>query len=195
MVKTLLHMYLTILPLTISGILNMVFTKTKLYQKHKSPIDRGRVLKDGKRIFGDNKTWIGFISMVLISTCVHAASGVIVKMLNISHCSDLYGVYDNTILYNSFVGFMFGLIYMLSELPNSFIKRRLDIKAGKTDKGIKGLVFFIIDQIDSLVGVSLLIFLLSNITLWKSVGYVALGAITHITVNLVLYLLKVRKNL
>jgi CDP-diglyceride synthetase len=188
-------MYLTILPLTISGILNMVFTKTKLYQKHKSPIDRGRVLKDGKRIFGDNKTWIGFISMVLISTCVHAASGVVVNMLNISHCSDLYSVYDNTILYNSFVGFMFGLIYMLSELPNSFIKRRLDIKAGKTDKGIKGLVFFIIDQIDSLVGVSLLIFLLSNITLWKSVGYVALGAITHITVNLVLYLLKVRKNL
>ena len=195
MVKTLLHMYLTILPLTISGILNMVFTKTKLYQKHKSPIDRGRVLKDGKRIFGDNKTWIGFISMVLISTCVHAASGVIVSALSISHCSDLYSVYNNTILYNSFVGFMFGLIYMISELPNSFIKRRLDIKAGKTDKGIKGLVFFIIDQIDSLIGVSLLIFLLSNITLWKSVGYVALGAITHITVNLVLYLLKVRKNL
>ena len=195
MVEKLLHMCLTILPLTISGILNMVFTKTKLYQKHKSPIDRGRVLKDGKRIFGDNKTWIGFISMVLISTCVHAASGVVVNTLNISHCSDLYGVYDNTILYNSFVGFMFGLIYMLSELPNSFIKRRLDIKAGKTDKGIKGLVFFIIDQIDSLIGVSLLIFLLSNITLWKSVGYVALGAITHITVNLVLYLLKVRKNL
>ena len=110
-------------------------------------------------------------------------------------CSDLYSVYNNTILYNSFVGFIFGLIYMISELPNSFIKRRLDIKAGKTDKGIKGLVFFIIDQIDSLVGVSLLIFLLSNITLWKSVGYVALGAITHITVNIVLYLLKVRKNL
>lgn len=195
MVKTILYMYLTILPLTISGILNMVFTKTKLYQKHKSPIDRGCVLKDGKRIFGDNKTWIGFISMVLISTCVHAASGVIVNMLNISHCSDLYNIYDNTILYNSFVGFIFGLTYMISELPNSFIKRRLDIKAGKTDKGIKGLVFFIIDQIDSLVGVSLLIFLLSNITLLKSVWYIALGAFTHIAVNLVLYLLKVRKNL
>lgn len=195
MVEKLLYMYLTILPLIVSGVLNMVFTKTKFYQKHKSPIDRGCVLKDGKRIFGDNKTWIGFISMVLISTCVHAASGVVVDVFDISHYSDLYAVHDNTILYNSFVGFMFGLIYMLSELPNSFVKRRFDIQAGKTDKGIKGLVFFIIDQIDSLIGVALLIFLLSNITLWKSVGYLVLGAFTHVAVNLVLYLLKVRKNL
>jgi hypothetical protein len=188
-------MYITILPLTISGILNMVFTKTQFYQKHKSPIDGGRVLKDGKRIFGDNKTWIGFVSMVLISTCVHAASGIVVDIFYISDYNDLYAVYNNTILYNSFVGFIFGTIYMVSELPNSFIKRRLGIEAGKTDKGIKGLVFFIIDQIDSLVGVALLIFLLSNITLWKSVWYIALGAITHITVNLVLYLLKLRISL
>lgn len=84
---------------------------------------------------------------------------------------------------------------MISELPNSFIKRRLNIDAGKTDSGIKGFLFFVIDQIDSLLGVMFVLFLFSDFSFWKYLGYVALGALTHISVNLILYLTKVRKNI
>ena len=58
------NMYLTMFPVAVGGILNMIFTKTKFYNKHKYPIDHNKTLKDNKRIFGDNKTYIGFISMI-----------------------------------------------------------------------------------------------------------------------------------
>ena len=42
--------------------------------------------------------------------------------------------------YNLLIGALLGLFYALFELPNSFLKRRLDIKPGKTIKGKKILV-------------------------------------------------------
>ena len=80
---------------------------------------------------------------------------------------------------------------MFFELPNSFIKRRLDIKPGKTTN----LFFFVFDQIDSLIGVMLVLFFTSDINLWIYLCYVGLGGLTHIVINLILYKLRVRKNL
>lgn len=121
--------------------------------------------------------------------------GYISAWLNIEEYNDLYNIYDNTILLNTIFGVLIGFVYMISELPNSFIKRRLNIDSGKTEKGMKGFLFFIIDQIDSLIGVMFVLFLFSNFSIWKYFGYVALGALTHITVNLILYFTKVRKNI
>ena len=84
---------------------------------------------------------------------------------------------------------------MLCELPNSFIKRRLQIAPGRTGKGWIGIVFFLIDQIDSLVGVMLVLFLVADISLAKYFAYILLGALTHIAVNLLLYAIKVRRNI
>lgn len=173
----------------------MIFTKTSLYRKHKHPIDFNKKCKDGRRVFGDNKTWIGFFSMILFCTVFQVLLGYVCTWLNIDKYNDLYNIYTNTVLLNTIFGVLIGFVYMLSELPNSFIKRRLNIDAGKTDKGVKGFIFFIIDQIDSLLGVMLVLFLFSNFSFWKYLGYVALGALTHISVNLILYLTKVRKNI
>ena len=59
-------MYITMIPLILGGILNMFFTKSGVYKKLNYPIDCNKNWIDGKRIFGDNKTWIGFISMIII---------------------------------------------------------------------------------------------------------------------------------
>ena len=88
-----------------------------------------------------------------------------------------------------------GLAYMIFELPNSFIKRRIDIPDGKTVKGFRGTIFFIVDQIDSMLGVMLVLKLLSNITLFQYIHYVMLGGLTHIAINIILYKLKIRRNL
>ena len=173
----------------------MIFTKTKFYKSHKAPIDFGKNFKDGKRIFGDNKTWIGFISMIIFCTFFQLICGILCNLFDLNNYNELYSIYDNTIYFNIIFGLSTGIIYMLSELPNSFIKRRLDIKCGKTDKGLKGIVFFVIDQIDSLVGVMFLLYLLSDISFLKFLFYIFVGAFTHIAVNLTLLLLKVRKNL
>ena len=52
-------MYITLLPVILGGIGNMLFVKTVFYKKHRKPID------GGKNIFGNNKTWIGAFSMII----------------------------------------------------------------------------------------------------------------------------------
>ena len=189
------NMYLTMFPVAVGGILNMIFTKTKFYNKHKYPIDHNKTLKDNKRIFGDNKTYIGFISMIIFCIISQVFCGLICNLFDINQHHDLFKVQNNTILLNLWFGALTGFVYMLFELPNSFIKRRINISPGKTNKGFVGFIFLLIDQIDSLVGVMFLLILFADISILKYVGYVALGAITHVTINLVLFLLKVRKNI
>ena len=184
-------MYITLMPVILAGILNMVFVKTPFYRKWKRPIDGGRVFRDGKRIFGDNKTWIGFFSMIAISIIMAVLWGLLCEIFNISHMNELYRFYRNEFWYNASVGAYFGASYMLFELPNSFIKRRMDIAPGKTTSKI----FLVIDQIDSLFGVMLILFFTSSIPVWKYFFYIFLGGFTHIAVNVVLYRLKIRKNL
>lgn len=194
-VNTIIGMYLTLGSVIIAGILNMVFVKTKLYKNNAFPIDSGRYLSDGKRILGDNKTIIGFISMIVFNILAQVICGLIYTNNTLNYELEIYYILNNTILNNIIIGFLFGLAYMIFELPNSFIKRRLNIKSGKTDKGIKGVIFLIIDQIDSLIGVVIVLNIISNISVIKSIAYIALGAFTHISVNFILYKLKIRKNL
>jgi hypothetical protein len=93
------------------------------------------------------------------------------------------------------MGALFGLAYALFELPNSFIKRRLDIQPGKSKKSVGGIINIFIDQVDSIVGCVLVLSLVSKVSLLLFVGFILLGAVTHIVVNLLLYSLKLRKNM
>lgn len=190
-----ISMYLTLSSLILAGIANMIFTKTRLYKKYNKPIDFFKTFQDGKRIFGDNKTWIGFVSMIFFSIIFQVLIGIICNLANINEMNEFYAIYENTIIINVIIGALIGFAYMICELPNSFIKRRVDIIPGKTGSGLIGKVFFIIDQIDSLIGVVFVLHLFSGINLSKCIFYVVLGAITHIAINLVLFLLKIRRNL
>ena len=188
------RIYFTMIPLILGGIANMIFTKTELYKKNNKPIDCGKTL-NGKRIFGDNKTYIGFISMMFFCTVFQILFGVFCNVLNLNQHNDLYNIRENTFTLNLIFGLLTGFVYMISELPNSFIKRQLDIKPGKTASGIKGVLFFLIDQIDSLIGVMFLLFLFSDFSIIRYFLYLLLGAITHIIINLILYTVKIRKNI
>ena len=48
---------------------------------------------------------------------------------------------------------LLGTGYVVGELPNSFFKRELDVAPGGAAKGWLGPVFWVIDQVDSLIGV------------------------------------------
>lgn len=190
-----LDMYITMTPLILAGVANMIFTKTEFYRAHRSPIDRGKVLADGKRLFGNNKTWIGFVSMVLFCILFQVGFGFFCNGAGLNAHCDIYQVHRNTWRLNVLFGGLTGLVYMLSELPNSCLKRRLDIRDGKTERGCKGLLFFVVDQIDSLIGVMLLVYWFSDITIGRYFCYVLLGGLTHIMINSLLYLARVRKNI
>ncbi|MCM1101134.1 MAG: CDP-archaeol synthase [Acetatifactor muris] len=188
-------MYITLMPVIFAGILNMVFTKTSLYRRYCRPLDGGRCMRDGRRILGDNKTLIGLLSMTVICGTVQVLWGAFCEVCGLTGRNQLYLCRENTPAFNGMAGLLFGLVYMLFELPNSFVKRRLDIAPGKTERGVKGVFFLILDQVDSLFGVVLVLALLSPMSVGMYFFYILLGGFTHIAVNAVLYGLKIRRNL
>lgn len=189
-------MYATLTPVVLAGAANMLFTGTRLYQTHCAPMDGGKCFSDGKRIFGDNKTWAGFFGMIAANCLAQIFwGGLSAACPALGSANELYRYFQNTLLFNAAAGALFGLMYVLFELPNSFIKRRIGILPGKTAHGFKGKLFFLIDQIDSLLGVVLLLALLAGITPAQYLQYILLGALTHIALNAVLYALKIRKDL
>ena len=191
-----LIMYATLMPVVIAGAANMLFTKTQLYRSHCAPIDGGKNFSDGKRIFGDNKTWAGFFGMIAATALAQIMWGLLTASSGaIGSRNELYQSFDNSLLFNAIAGAMFGLAYVLCELPNSFIKRRIGIQPGKTTSGLRGAAFFIIDQIDSLLGVVLILAIIAGLTVPQYIQYIILGALTHIALNAALYALRIRKNI
>lgn len=188
-------MYVTMSSVIAGGIFNMIFTKTPFYKQHCTPIDRYKTYRDGKRLFGDNKTWVGFCSMIVLTCIAQVLVGIVLKCFNGEYLSDFYIKHSNTVIYNAMIGAVLGFVYVLFELPNSFIKRRFDVPPGKTVKGFRGCVFYIIDQIDSLIGVMLIPVIVSGSSFSRYVAYILLGGATHIILNLILYAFKVRKNI
>ncbi len=189
------NIYITIAPVVFGAVANMLFTKTPLYKRCAKPIDFGKTFIDNKPIFGKNKTWIGFFSMVVFTAIAQMLWGFFCALPFMVNSNDIYTNMQNTVLFNICAGAFLGFAYMLFELPNSFIKRRLSIQAGKAGKGFKGIVFFIVDRFDSVTGVALALYLLGSFSPLRAVLYVLVGALTHISVNVILLHLRVRDNL
>ena len=188
-------MYITILPAIMAAILNMVWCKTHFLKKLQIPIDNGKNFVDGKRVFGKNKTWKGLIGYVILNTIMGVIWGWICNAANLNQYNFFYINNSNTFLYSLLIGFLFGLGYSLFELPNSFLKRRLNIVEGQSASGAKKVFFTILDQADSAFGCCLVICLFYQMSILFYFQYVLLATITHFVFNILLYFLKLRKNM
>ncbi len=191
---TIVKMYVTLLPAIIAGILVMIWCKTGIMKPAMKPMDMGKNFRDGKRIFGDNKTWKGFIGYLIFDTISTVIWGIVCHSSGIDHLNYFYINHENTFLFNLMVGFLLGLGYALFELPNSFLKRRLDITPGKTISGAWRIFFVFLDQADSIFGCALVVWLFYDLGIGLYLLYVLVGALTHIIMNVLLYLCRLRKN-
>lgn len=193
--KIIVSMYVTLLSMIIAGCLNMLFCKKNICSVLCKPIDNGLVLKDGRRLFGKNKTWKGFIGYIIFSILTSVLFGLLFNFMNWNRYSFFYLNNDNTLMFNIFIGFLLGFAYAIFELPNSFIKRRCDIDSGEKANGLKKYLFIILDQIDSIIGCIIIVSIFYKMSVLFFIGYVALGGFTHFILNLILYSLKLRKTL
>ena len=133
------EMYISLLPVIVAGALNMVWCKLHLIKFLEKPIDNNKVLRDGNRLFGENKTWKGLAGMVVLGVLCTVAWGLICAgSPYLSAHNYMYRNYDNTVSFNVAMGILLGLGYALFELPNSFIKRRMNIAPGKIKQKLKG---------------------------------------------------------
>ena len=195
MLKTIGMMYVTLLPTILAGIFNMIWLKLPILKDLKKPIDGGKNFVDGKRIFGDNKSWKGIAGYVLLNIIFTVLWGFVCVNPSVASHDFFYLEHESTFELNLLIGFLLGLGYSLFELPNSFLKRRLDITPGKTIKGFWKIFFIFLDQADSIFGVALVVWIFHDIGILLYLGFVAVGAATHIILNMLLYFAHLRKNM
>ena len=192
-----LSLYITMFPVILAGVFNMLLLKIPFLKSRCKPIDGGKNWIDGKRIFGDSKSILGFWLMTLLGGFTELFWGLHLQGIGETKRSLLYLYFENAPGFNFLIGMLFGFLYMLFELPNSFIKRRFSVSAaeqGDRRRGLK-LIFFILDQIDSMLGIMLCLGILVHLTPAQIVFAIFLGGLTHVLVNCLLILFRVRKYL
>ena len=145
------------------------------------PIDGGRTL-GGRPILGPNKTLRGVLAVVIGNTLV---LGLQSTALHYAPAIRRVELFDYGMVNGWLVGLAVGTLAALAELPNSFLKRRLNIPAGQSGPGATGALFYFVDQVDILVGVWLAYSLVVDVTLWRVVLSVGLVFVLHQAVTVI----------
>jgi len=97
--------------------------------------------------------------------------------------------------YRYIVGILLGLGMTVGELPNSFIKRQLDIPPSKRKEGPVGVAFFLFDQVDLTIGIWIFLFFLIRPSLLLVLWSFLLTLLLHVAISSVGYLVGMRKTM
>ncbi len=193
--KILAEMYVTLLGPVIAGIVNSIWCKSGMFKRLQVPMDGGRNFVDGRRIFGDNKTWKGFLGYIICNVICMVLWGLVCDVAQLEAYNMFYEKVANTPVNNLIIGLLLGIAYGVFELPNSFLKRRLGVVPGKSVSGAWKAFFVFFDQADSVFGCVLVVCFFAPMTIGFYLLYVVVGGVTHILINMLLYACKLRKNM
>lgn len=192
-------MLMTYLCAMLGGTTNMLFLRRARGWASNYPIDFGHVLSDGRELFGRHKTWVGLVAMTVFCGFWQSVIGASARALGMGNLGDMYvSTSPQGIMTDLAIGAAIGLTYMLCELPNSFMKRRLGVGAGGSAKEMRPMrrkLLMLVDYIDSPLGCAAVVCLHAGLGLGAYVLYAAFGTFLHLTVNVVLVMCGVRDSL
>lgn len=183
-----------LLPLVITNIAHMVLVKRNGLSSLALPIHT--------RAFGANKTWRGVVFVSLVNAVVFALinypGGALLAQLSEGYydvlppnLSTFHGWED--ILFKCFIGWIYGMAYVLFELPNSWLKRRMGIAPGAQAQ--RGLALFtLLDKTDSALGVSLVFCVLRDFSWGDALIFFVAASALHFLFSWILYLRKIKKS-
>ncbi len=160
-----------IAPLILSNVLHIIIVKKGLFPFLTHPI--------ATPLFGQNKTWRGFF----IVPPLNAFFQVVINF-PIPH----FPLWKAAV-----IGGLLGFAYMLFELPNSYLKRRLGIAPGGNAQSNRWL-FMLLDKTDSSLGVALFSYYLLRLSLLGAVQLFLLSIITHIFFSWLLVAARIKKS-
>jgi len=177
-----------IVAFVLAGLAHSAWLRSPVSRRLSIPLDGGARFR-GRRIFGDNKTIRGFVVMIPAAA---AAFGVLALAAGVSP-TIRSGLWDLTPAGYTVLGAWAALGFMLGELPNSFVKRQLDIGPGEAAGGrTAAIIGFVVDRLDSIVGmlaaVSVAVPTSRSTWLWVFV----LGPAIHWSFSVLLYRLGVK---
>jgi hypothetical protein len=154
------------------------------------PVDFGMEFR-GKRLFGENKTFRGIVGVMIGTTLGFALQSLWLHNYSLIRPLELLDYSISTAIP---LGFLVGTAAPLSELPNSFIKRQIGIAPGKTSNGWIKIVFYVLDQVDFLVGSWLAMSLAVKVSLIGIFYSFIFLIISHQIISILGYWLGMRKT-
>lgn len=152
----------------------------------KRPLDGGATWR-GRRLFGDNKTWRGALAMTLGPLL----ATVLLWQLGAWHDHLPADARDAG---PWLVGLLIGLGVVIGELPNSLVKRQLDVAPGTQRGGASGLALTILDQGDLVLGIWLCLLPVYVMPVWAMALAFVLVSLVHLLVNLIGYAIGARST-
>lgn len=169
-----LYLFLFIIPGLLGNVSHMLIVKKDIFPGIAIPVST--------RFFGQNKTWRGFIYLPFIMGLICLIESLV------------FGPFSSNLIQDLLIGMGLGLAYMISELPNSFVKRRLGIASGESGGRFR-LLQLIIDKTDSLAGACLFFALVLHLE-FKEVFFLFLFCLLlHLSISWLLYTLKLKKTI
>jgi CDP-2,3-bis-(O-geranylgeranyl)-sn-glycerol synthase len=146
-------------PATLACVLHMVVVKRGIAPRLAVPLDGGRSFR-GRPLFGANKTWRGVLVVVAGTAILGGLQGGLLgawaERLGlglVDYRAASLGLPGPAPLLlalgYALVNAALGAAYVAGELPNSFLKRRLDVDPGERPAGRWRALFFVLDQCDS----------------------------------------------
>ena len=169
----------------LAGVVHTAWLRSPASRPLAIPLDGGLTLR-GRRLLGDNKTVRGF---VVIVPATGAAFATLAWALGAGGSTPPAGLWDLGPAGYALLGLAADVGFMAGELPNSLLKRQLDIPPGGTPRGwLPRLVCLAVDRLDSIVGMLATVSLLVP-TPWQVWLYVlAVGPAIHLGFSALLFL-------
>jgi hypothetical protein len=170
-----------LLAFVISGTAQTAWFTSAASRRFAQPLDGGLTLR-GRRLFGENKTPRGFVVMVPASAACFALLALA------AGDPAALGLWSLSIPGYALAGAVAGFGFMAGELPNSFVKRQLDIAPGDAPRGpLASACQFAVDRLDSGIGMLLALSLFVAMP-WRTVAVVLIvGPFIHWTFSVVMF--------
>lgn len=141
------------------------------------PLDGGLRIRN-RRIFGPNKTLRGFVVMVPAAAAAFAFLAAVAPVR----------IWPVSIPAHALFGAWAGLGFMLGELPNSFLKRQLDIPPGDAPASQRAAVLhFVLDRIDSGIGMLVALSLVADVPALSWACVLLFGPFIHWSFSAVMF--------
>lgn len=173
-----------LLAMSTAGVVHVFWLRTALSRRFAWPVDGGLRLR-GRRLFGDNKRVCGFMVLPPVTALTFMLIGGNREVLPGFFADGLWPL--STVQY-AVLGLACGLAFMLAELPNSFIKRQLDVPPGQApDQAWLRPVILLVDRLDSVLGVLLALSLLVPVSLATWFWVLAFGPALHGAFSIVMH--------
>jgi CDP-diglyceride synthetase len=179
-----------LLPLLGAGVVHGLILKYNGLSFLCRPIDHGIIYRR-RPLFGANKTWRGVAAVAVGCSIILGLQSVWLHQFEMVREIELF---DYAAVNGWLLGLWVGVLAELSELPNSFVKRRYGITPGQIGDGMAGALFRVWDQVDLLLGLWIAYSIVVDVTMKRVLISALVLLVMHPLITFIGYQIGMRKT-